>query len=82
MNHGKYIVLNERNLIAFDATLSHSKIAEPFGLDNITSAGFISTFVDANNEIVVSCYGKSVTLGISSNSDDSRLARYSLGVDW
>lgn len=83
MEQGKYIVLNGENLIAFDVTLSHAEVAKAFGVDHITSAGFISVFADANNNVVASCYGGSVTLKIRSNPDtDTRLARYALGIDY
>jgi len=81
MEHGKYIVLNENHLIAFDATMSHVDVANVFGIDQVTSAGFISTAVDANNDIAISCYGESLTLKISSDSvNDTHLARYALGI--
>ena len=82
MDNGKYIVLNEANIIIFDATLTHSDIAAYFTErgNEVTSAGFITTDVDAHNEVRVQCYGKSVSLGIGSDREkDSRLAKFAIG---
>ena len=82
MENGKYIVLNERNIIIFDATLTHSDIAAYFTErgNEVTSAGFIVTDVDENNEARVQCYGKSISLDIGSDPEkDSLLAKFAVG---
>ena len=83
MDNGKYIVLNEHNIIIFDATMSHKDIADYFTErgNEVTSAGFIVTDVDNDNEVRVQCYGKSVTLGglPSDPENDSRLAKFAIG---
>ncbi len=83
MENGKYIVLNERNIIIFDATLTHKEVAAGFLANSkVTSAGFIITVVDTKtNEVRASCFGRSVTLDIGSKyEDDERLAKFALGI--
>lgn len=82
MDNGKYIVLNGKNIIIFDPTLSHKEVAAGFLHDKITSAGFIVTSVDPHNkdEVLVQCFGRSVTLSIPSDQEtDERLARFAIG---
>ena len=40
---------------------------------NVVAAGFCRFVVDKDYHVVVSCWGKSVTLGVSSRSEDSEL---------
>ncbi len=82
METGKYIVLNESNIIIFDATLSHKEVAASFSSNTITSAGHIVTDVDPKtNEVRIQCYGKSITLDIVSNPEaDAQLAKFAVGA--
>ncbi len=82
MEIGKYIVLNELNIIIFDSTLSHKEVAAGFANSEVTSAGFIVTDIDPNGDDVrVQCYGRSVTLDIPSDPEsDASLAKYALGI--
>jgi hypothetical protein len=66
----KYIKTKEGEIVVFPEMLQHSEFRD----FNPISAGFIAFGVKDGNPSV-SCYGKSISLGLSSNEEvDSRLA--------
>lgn len=66
MNSAKYIRTEEDQIIVFPSYLSHNL----FKSFNPVSAGFISFGATAKHEPSCTCYGKSVSLGIDSNTDE------------
>ena len=68
----KYVVLKEYNkMIVFSELIEHKQFA---GLNPI-SAGFISFRANELGDVEAHCYGKSISLGISSRPDeDSEIA--------
>jgi len=84
MDYKKYVKIND-NIIVFGAQLSHSH----FKSMNPTSAGFIDIRPVAtpdgiaSHNIKFTCYGKSHTLDISSDSEeDTKLANIQLRNDY
>ena len=67
----KYIKTKDNKIIVFSALQDHSEFAhfEP------VSAGFISFGIDKNRNPDCTCYGKSVSLKLSSMQDDTLLAK-------
>lgn len=82
----KYIIVKTEHgcevAIVFDPMLDHSAVA---GSRKVLSAGFCSfgigqvdTGIGAYDTVVINVWGESVTLGIKSNPDDTRLLARSL----
>jgi hypothetical protein len=73
----KYVVTHDNNIIVFSEAMQHSE----FKHFNPVSAGFISFGVNKQGNPTCSCYGKSVTLGISSRpAEDTDLAKRRLNM--
>jgi hypothetical protein len=72
----KYIRTKNDVIVVFCELLEHStfKNMEPI------SAGFISFGVNKQGNPSCSCYGKSVSLGLESNEEDTLLAQRQLNM--
>lgn len=83
-NKAKYIVIDtglNDEMIIFSFTLNHNDVARNFD-GKVISAGFIQ-FSSENDEVVASCYGESVSLGIKSKPEtDNIIAAQLLGTRW
>lgn len=71
---GKYIVLKEFGgcdfvPFIFSPCINHADMVRQLGQtkDDVLSAGFVSFGTNKKGKVVVSCYGKSDTLGKKSN---------------
>lgn len=70
----KYIMLGKKGSmmhtpILFPEHLEHIDVANKFGgKENIVSAGFTSIGIGADGEMDASCWGESVSLGMSADS--------------
>lgn len=76
MNSAKYVVLDYQGfdtIFMFPGFIGHSDFVGSFINPVVISAGFIE-FYDNN----VTTYGKSVSLGIGSRPEDSKLAKRAL----
>lgn len=80
MNKVKYIRTKDNEIIIFGEIMQHSD----FRKFNPVSAGFISFGINKEGNPTCSCYGHSVSLGLSSNEEeDTRLAKMQLRMlDW
>jgi len=80
----KYIVykndLGIKDIIIFSSFETHSDVATKMGFVPV-SAGFVNIHTSKDEDlIIVNCYGKSVSLDLSANKDDSGLACRMLGI--
>lgn len=76
MERCKYIILKHGHTpILFAPTLTHSEVADNFGgKGQVTGAGFVQfNYSLETGEVEAYCYGKSDSLGIGANKDDSWL---------
>jgi len=72
----KYIVIDGSIPILFPNSIRHNFIANSFGIDRVTSAGFVEVSQDLEKEkIVVRVFGDSVGLRKSSKEVDSFLIK-------
>lgn len=71
----KYIKTKDKEIIMFGEIMQHSD----FQHMNPVSAGFISIGINKDGNPDCTCYGKSISLGLDSHEDDTRLAKYQLG---
>jgi hypothetical protein len=77
----KYIKVG-KDIIVFPETLNHSDVARAFP-DRVDSAGQCQIGIDAQDEIFGSCFGSSITLGLSADKEeDSRLLNQQLRGFW
>lgn len=83
---GKYVVFDEEHIVIFDPAQAHAEVAR-YIRGEPTSAGFIQVGIgvresDYETTAMVSCYGKSESLGgLESNpSLDEALAKQALGM--
>lgn len=67
----KYIKTQQGCIIVFSASLKHSQ----FSHFRPVSAGFISFGVDKEGNADCSCYGRSESLNIDSDADDTIIAK-------
>jgi len=78
MDRAKYIRVGDK-ILMFDTSIEHSTMARMVksewpGLDPV-SAGFVDFDYDKEKQYVVAvCYGKSMSLNLSSQEEDSFLA--------
>ena len=86
MDYGKYIIATYgcgEIAIMFDSLLSHDSVASGF---TIVSAGFfLVNSCSASNDLLdieVSCFGKSVSLGVDARKEDNVLIKRVLRKDW
>lgn len=73
----KYVITSDNEIIVFPELLQHSEFRrfEP------VSAGFISFGVNKQGNPTCSCYGKSVSLGLSSRpEEDTKIAKRQLNM--
>lgn len=70
----KYIKFKNRGFVIFEDTQIHEDIADKLIEDEVLSAGFVKEDDDGNLE----CYGKSISLNIRSNKNDSAQLRLEL----
>ena len=56
--------------IIFSGLTKHSDVA---GTRNVVSAGFVSIFVNKDNNVQFNAYGHSVSLNLSSQPEDSTI---------
>ena len=74
----KYIKIKSQlgflQIIVFPDTIVHSFFSD---LKPI-SAGFINFYVNHNNEMDCECIGESISLGLSADEDDTKLAKIQL----
>ena len=82
MDRGKYIIVDaglDVRPILFPCTINHSDFLKMFSKEYIVSAGFFEVGAKPTKEddrdISVCCWGKSVTLGITSREEDSALIK-------
>jgi len=69
----KYIVIEQngfKSAILFDDTIAHSDFKPIF--NNIVSAGFFDTDIK-NGKIVVSTFGRSLSMKLESSAEDAKL---------
>jgi hypothetical protein len=80
MNRVKYIRTEYNEIIVFGEIMQHIN----FRNFNPISAGFISFGINKEGNPTCSCYGHSISLGLSSNEEeDTELAKIQLGMlDW
>lgn len=71
MSRVKYIKTREKEIIVFSELQQHSE----FKNFNPISAGFISIGIKDEGELTCTCYGKSISLKLKSDPEDSQLAR-------
>lgn len=73
----KYVITGDREIIIFPELIEHSK----FKHFNPTSAGFISIGVNKEGNPTCNCYGESISLGLTSNSEeDTEIAKRQLNM--
>ncbi len=72
----KYIITSRKEIIVFPELLQHSE----FKSFNPISAGFISFGVNEAGNPTCQCYGKSISLNLESNSEDTEIAKRQLGM--
>jgi hypothetical protein len=78
MNNVKYIKCQRNQIIVFSEDISHSE----FKHFNPKSAGFISFGILITGALSCTCYGRSDSLGMKSDPNDSKLAmKQILGYD-
>jgi len=81
MMPGKYIVLDRYHIVIFDPAMNHNEVAAGFRGKEVTSAGSIAVGAAALGEPVVTCFGRSMSLGIGSDPlSDEILAKNALGI--
>lgn len=79
MGRVKYIKTKTNQIIVFSELQQHSEFRE----FNPVSAGFISIGIGKHGNPDCTCYGESISLGLKSAVDDTRLAkRQILGWDY
>ena len=79
MGKAKYIRTKDNTIIVFSELQLHSE----FRLFEPISAGFIIFTIDEDRNPDCVCYGESISLGLKSKEDDTRLAkRQILGYDY
>ena len=72
----KYIKTKDKEIIVFGEIMVHSDFKDM----NPISAGFISFGIDEDGNPTCKCYGKSISLGLSSDEEeDTFLAQSQLG---
>ncbi len=89
MNDTKYIVFENEHIaptmLVFGPTITHLAVAMwlPTGC-KMVSAGFMSTGINKDGALEAFCYGRSVSLGLSSKPEqDNKLANKLLNPgDW
>lgn len=71
LNPAKYVIVDGCAII-FSAAIQHSKMV---GYNKTaTGAGFVRFYFDENeDEIRVKAYGESISLGVKSQEDDSKI---------
>ena len=73
----KYIKTESNEIIMFGEIMLHSE----FRHMNPVSAGFVSFGLNEDGNPTCSCYGGSITLGLSSDEEeDTRLAKQQFGL--
>jgi len=70
MDYGKYIIVNETTPILFPCHVEHWEMAKPFG-GKADSGGQFSVDIK-DGKIVVSTFGRSVTLKVDSKKEDAK----------
>jgi hypothetical protein len=76
MQKVKYIKTKDKEIIVFGEIMVHSD----FKNRNPISAGFISFGINKDGNPTCSCYGKSISLGLQSDEEDTILAQRQLGL--
>lgn len=76
MLEAKYIRTKEDDIIVFSSTVMHKEFKDW----QPQSAGFIHFFVNDEGEPACRCFGESISLGLSSDDGDTRLAMLQLGL--
>ena len=71
MSRTKYIRTKHNEIIVFSELFNHSD----FRHFNPISAGFISFGTNSDGNPSCTCYGKSITLNMESNEEDTLLAQ-------
>jgi hypothetical protein len=71
----KYIKTKNKEIIMFGEIIQHSSFRnrEPI------SAGFVSFGKDKSGNPTCTCYGESISLGLKSDEEDTKLARIQFG---
>ena len=75
----KYVKVNYQGYVViftFPKLVQHSDFIRSMKIqpDDILSAGFIQMNKNAKDDLILTCFGKSISLRKSSDEDDSRLA--------
>jgi hypothetical protein len=79
MDSAKYIVDETGNMVVFSDVISHAS----FKHRHPKSAGFVCFSVNKLGNPVCHCYGRSESLDIGSDHEDTRVAmRQILGYEW
>ena len=69
----KYVVFDyegDAECIVFSPRVTHADVAKNL---KVISAGFCCFGIDQNGDKKITCWGESVSLGVQSNPDDSKL---------
>ena len=72
----KYVITSDNKIIIFPELLQHSE----FKKFNPISAGFISFGVNNQRNPSCTCYGESISLGLTSREEDTQIARKQLNM--
>lgn len=72
--HAKYVIRRGRAVVFYNE-LEHADVARAayMGSTDCDSAGFVKFLPHSSGKIKVQCYGESMSLGISSKSDDYKI---------
>ena len=72
----KYVITSDNTIIVFPELLQHSE----FKNFNPISAGFISFGVNKQGNPSCTCHGKSISLGLKSREEDTKIAKIQLNM--
>lgn len=72
----KYVITSDNKIIIFPELLQHSE----FKKFNPISAGFISFGVNNQRNPSCTCYGESISLGLTSREEDTQIAQEQLNM--
>lgn len=64
--------------ITFNEMLTHNVIAQSMGMD-VESAGFVDFMVE-DGMLIITCFGRSVSLGKGSRPEDAKLIAQEMGL--
>lgn len=74
----KYVIYDDSNFAIFSEGKGHREFIKS---GRITSAGILKFYINESGEIDVATGGESISLGISSRSEDKDTIRLMLGLE-